>query len=73
MILRRYLCSALSFLRIHQPDCEHCNDLRKCWGDDLRKRLEELREDESLVVMREQSQEDTAQTPPTKRTGTDAS
>lgn len=31
----------LSFLRIHNPDCEHCTAQLTC-GNDLRKRLEEL-------------------------------
>jgi hypothetical protein len=34
-------CYLLSFLRIHRPDCEHCNARGTC-GDEMRKRLEEL-------------------------------
>ena len=31
----------LGRLRIHRPDCEHCN-ARETSGDEMRKRLEEL-------------------------------
>jgi hypothetical protein len=34
-------CRLLSLLRIHQPDCQHCN-AREKYGVDMRKRLEEL-------------------------------
>jgi hypothetical protein len=34
-------CYLLSVLRIHRPDCEHCNARETC-GDEMRKRLEEL-------------------------------
>ena len=34
-------CSLLSLLRIHHPDCEHCN-ARGTSGEVMRKRLEEL-------------------------------
>jgi two-component system, NarL family, response regulator NreC len=34
-------CYLLSLLRIHHPDCEHCNPRKTC-GDELRNRLEEL-------------------------------
>ena len=34
-------CYLLSFLRIHRPDCEHCNARETC-GNLMRKRLEEL-------------------------------
>lgn len=44
MKLRSLLCRVLSFLRIQEPDCEHCNHREACSGDDMRKRLEELRE-----------------------------
>lgn len=43
MTLRRLLCAALSLLKIHEPDCDHCDVLQECWGIDMRKRLEELR------------------------------
>jgi hypothetical protein len=39
--LRRRICYLLSLLRIHSPDCEHCN-ARETSGDEIRKRLEEL-------------------------------
>ena len=35
------ICYLLSLLRIHSPDCEHCN-ARETRGDEMRKRLEEL-------------------------------
>jgi hypothetical protein len=38
---RRWICSLLSLLRIHSPDCEHCM-ARQAYGNELRKRLEEL-------------------------------
>ena len=38
---RRRICSLFSLLRIHNPDCEHC-DAHETRGDELRKRLEEL-------------------------------
>ncbi len=34
-------CYLLSLLRIHSPDCAHCN-ARETSGDEMRKRLEEL-------------------------------
>ncbi len=34
-------CNLLSLLRIHRPDCEHCNAREKS-GHEMRKRLEEL-------------------------------
>ena len=34
-------CHLLSLLRIHRPDCEHCNAREKS-GHEMRKRLEEL-------------------------------
>jgi hypothetical protein len=34
-------CYLLSLLRIHHPDCEHCN-VRETCGHEMRKRLEEL-------------------------------
>jgi hypothetical protein len=34
-------CYLLSLLRIHHPDCEHCNARETC-GYEMRKRLEEL-------------------------------
>lgn len=35
------ICYLLALLRIHSPDCEHCN-ARETSGDEMRKRLEEL-------------------------------
>lgn len=40
---RRWYCAILSFLRIHSNDCEHCNLLPECWGNDVKKRLQDLR------------------------------
>jgi hypothetical protein len=34
----------LEFARLHRADCERCGRFQDCWGDDIRKRLEELRE-----------------------------
>jgi len=34
-------CYLLSLLRIHSPDCEHCN-AHETRGDEMRQRLEEL-------------------------------
>ena len=34
-------CYLESLLRIHRPDCEHCNR-HETWGPEVRKRLEEL-------------------------------
>jgi len=39
--LRRRICYLLSFLRIHSPDCQHCNALETRWFE-MRERLEEL-------------------------------
>jgi hypothetical protein len=41
MNFRRRICYLLALLRIHSPDCEHCN-ARETSGDEIRKRLEEL-------------------------------
>ena len=43
MNLRRWICNLLTFLRIHTPDCEHCSPGGRQGGEDMRKRLEELR------------------------------
>ena len=40
---RRWFCFLLNFVRLARPDCEHCNEYVKCWGTDVRKRLDELR------------------------------
>jgi hypothetical protein len=40
--LRRRICYLLSLLRIHSPNCEHCN-VRETHGEEIRQRLEELR------------------------------
>ena len=37
----RWKCYLLSLVRIHSPDCEHCNACETS-GDEMRKRLEEL-------------------------------
>src|SRR5664279_763853 len=39
--VRRRICELLSFLRLHNPDCEHCN-ASQTRGDEIRQRLEEL-------------------------------
>ena len=40
--LRRWTCYLFSLLRIHSPNCEHCNVSDTCWVE-VKKRLEELR------------------------------
>lgn len=39
--MRRWLCYALSLLRLHSPDCRHCHAGEVCWPE-MRRRLEEL-------------------------------
>ena len=39
MNLRPHICYLLSVLRVHNPDCKHCNEM--C-GYEMRQRLEEL-------------------------------
>jgi len=39
--LRGRICDVLARLRIHNPDCEHCNARATC-GSELLKRLEEV-------------------------------
>ena len=39
--MRGRICYLLARLRIHNPDCEHCNAREVC-GSELLKRLEEL-------------------------------
>ena len=41
MNLRGRICYLLARLRLHSPDCEHCNARAAC-GSELLKRLEEL-------------------------------
>ena len=40
MNLRRLTCYLFSLLRIHSPNCEHCN-IHNTWVE-VKKRLEEL-------------------------------
>jgi hypothetical protein len=47
MGLRRVLCKVLMLLRMHRQDCECCLQYDLCWGDDIRKRLEDLRRTET--------------------------
>ena len=54
MDVRGQICYVLARLRIHSPDCEHCNARATC-GSELLKRLEELNwrtveTDESLRI-----------------------
>lgn len=55
--VRRWLCTALDYARLHRADCEECGRLQQCWGEDIRKRLEQLREFErpsrELILPRE--------------------
>ena len=39
--LRGRICYLLARLRIHSPDCEHCNTRETCWGE-MRERFEQL-------------------------------
>jgi hypothetical protein len=39
--LRDRICYLLARLKIHSPDCEHCNARATCWSE-MQKRLEEL-------------------------------
>ena len=39
--LRQRICYLLSRLRVHSPDCVHCNSRQTCWDDTVR-RLDEL-------------------------------
>lgn len=41
MNLRAWICYLASLLRIHNPDCEHCNVQGTCWVE-MKKRLEDL-------------------------------
>lgn len=43
VLVKRSLCRLLIFLHLHSIDCERCSAFNECWGDDMRKRLEELR------------------------------
>jgi positive regulator of sigma E activity len=42
MNFRARTCYLLARLRIHNPDCEHCNAKQTC-GSELLKRLKELK------------------------------
>ena len=42
MNLRVRVCFLLARLKLHNPDCEHCNPHRPCWGE-MKKRLEDLK------------------------------
>jgi len=48
MNLRHLLCRVSAVLGIHEPVCDHCNVLQECWGIDMRKRLEELAQQEQV-------------------------
>ena len=39
--LQQRICYLLSILRIHSPDCVHCNARQTCWDETVR-RLNEL-------------------------------
>ncbi len=41
MNLRAWICYLSSMLRIHNPDCEHCNVHGTCWLE-MKKRLDDL-------------------------------
>lgn len=42
--MRRWICTALEFAKLHRADCERCGRFEECWGEEVRKRLEELRQ-----------------------------
>ena len=42
MSLKPFVCKALSFLKLHRPDCQRCVD-QDCYGI-IRQRLTELNE-----------------------------
>jgi len=46
MIVRRLLCNVLAVLKMHSQDCDHCKVHQDCWGIDIRKRLQELAQQE---------------------------
>jgi hypothetical protein len=48
--LRQWICHLLSVLRIHSPDCEHCDPGRRYRGKDMRKRLEECCEPHLVYI-----------------------
>jgi hypothetical protein len=52
---------------MHRVDCAQCGRYQECWGEDLRHRLEELRQFE-----RQKEGPATAQEQATKQTKTDA-
>ena len=49
MSFKRGLCIVLTLLRMHRRDCERCSALQECLGHDMRKRLEELREQSTML------------------------
>lgn len=55
--VRRWLCTALEYAGLHRADCEKCGRFQQCWGEEIRKRLEQLREFErpshELILPRE--------------------
>ena len=57
MKVRRWLCKALEYAKLHRADCEKCERIQQCCGEDIRKRLEQLREVElparELIVPQE--------------------
>ena len=44
---RLWLCYFLKVVGMHKPDCQKCARFEECWGDEIRKRLEELRQQET--------------------------
>jgi hypothetical protein len=46
---KRGLCIVLTFLRMHRRDCARCSALQECLGHDMRKRLEQLREQSTML------------------------
>jgi hypothetical protein len=48
--IRLRLCNFLTAIKLHNPDCQKCAGFRECWGEEIRKRLEELRRQETVTI-----------------------
>jgi hypothetical protein len=46
---KRGLCVVLTLLRMHRREYERCSALQECLGHNMRKRLEELREQSTML------------------------
>jgi len=59
------ICYLLALLRIHNPDCEHCNARQMCWGE-MRERLEELSMRTQPHSLKNGDQEEVVEVPDSK-------